>query len=193
MLRTSSWACTFCPGSYGNQGWRTFSYYKISAVQINWTTLRSKNPRFCWNPNFVETNQQQLCQQNNQVLRRSPNSLCRVLGSIRWMVLVTLMHTQIWFMLPRLWASLGDRHTTLSCKPKHRTDIPISWIFNQNFWNEMLNFGIFMFLAPVTSAFPMWIPQCDLQIPTLPTSHKMKNQREATLHMGTISTEKVLL
>lgn len=36
---------------------------------------------------------------------------------MRWMVLVTLMHTQIWLMFPRLCASFGDRHTTLSCKP----------------------------------------------------------------------------
>lgn len=47
--------------------------------------------------------------------KTTPNLLCRVVGSMRWMVLVTRMHTQIWLMLPRLCASFGDRHTTLSC------------------------------------------------------------------------------
>lgn len=41
-------------------------------------------------------------------------SLCRVLGSIRWMVLVTRTQTHTCPMFPRLWASRGERHTTLS-------------------------------------------------------------------------------
>ncbi len=49
------------------------------------------------------------------VLWQHKYSLCRVLGSMRWMVLVTRMHTHTWPMFPRLCASRGERQTTLSC------------------------------------------------------------------------------
>lgn len=58
---------------------------------------------------------------NMQLLKKircRTHSLCRVLGSMRWMVLVTRAHTHTWPMLPRLWASRGDRHTTLSWQPE---------------------------------------------------------------------------
>lgn len=81
------------------------------------TTTRSKYPRSHENNN--NDKEKQSCQQKKQV-PRSPDILCRVLGSMRWMVLVTRMHTQIWLMLPRLCASFGDRHTTLSCTQTER-------------------------------------------------------------------------
>ena len=89
-----------------------FVCYSISVSECTNTfiTVRCKNTRLYVN-NFASRFSSHIA----ILQKKNHNLLCRVLGSMRWTVLVTLMHTQIWLMLPRLCASFGDRHTTLSC------------------------------------------------------------------------------
>lgn len=148
------------------------------------------------------------------------NSLCRVLGSIRCIELVTRMQTHTWPMLPRLWARRGDRQTTLSCETAGRDKIKnqmgillfskaMHYMWNQSvcasradlqkrirhlaFLMIILYFITVLHSSENQKIKPNKTVKCELKCCANQSRFIHNKWMVFTLHTGTISTEKVLL